>query len=384
MWMENFLIVSVLISLSTWKLACKAHEETTTDSSPECKSVAGVMPDGNQTRELVCLHGLPYSFTEGISGSFGLETVSGLTVLNWRDEEFDAARALGGLPELRRLSILNGNLQRIVTPFPEDARLLEVVEISGTSLRAMPEFTFAGLPELRTLDLRNNALGYLDPDDLIAVPKLRDVYLAGNQWTCNENSVWLVNSSYGSLVERVVDRDEMRCWSPFKGKPLLFVMEVMQRLQDECQQLVVCDCELVYVVNSATLGGGSNGSPMSQQQQTQQQTSPRQHQRQFMAFATVNCSHRGFTDMPAFLPANTTTLHLEGNQISDLTPLKINPVYKSVIDLYLDDNEVECVGLLDGTFWLEHFRLLSLRVCDVRVGECFAAQPNSGKPLSWE
>lgn len=66
----------------------------------------------------------------------------------------------------------------------------------------------------------------------------------------------------------------------------------------------VCECELVYAVNSMSPG-------LQQQQQQQQQ--PRQ--RQFIAFASVNCSHRGFTDMPSFLPANTTTLHLEGNRV---------------------------------------------------------------------
>lgn len=48
-------------------------------------------------------------------------------------------------------------------------------------------------------------------------------------------------------------------------------------------------------------------------------------------------------------------------QISDLTPLKTNPVYKRVLDLYLDDNVVESVTVLDGIDWLEHFRLFSLR-----------------------
>ena len=42
-------------------------------------------------------------------------------------------------------------------------------------------------------------------------------------------------------------------------------------------------------------------------------------------------------------------------------PLKINAAYKRVLELYLDDNVIETVTLLDGAYWLEQFRLLSLR-----------------------
>lgn len=38
-----------------------------------------------------------------------------------------------------------------------------------------------------------------------------------------------------------------------------------------------------------------------------------------------------------------------------------NPVYQSVLDLYIDDNLVESIVELEGTNWLDHFRLLNLR-----------------------
>ncbi|XP_001605552.2 protein singed wings 2 [Nasonia vitripennis] len=294
--------------------------------------------DERDTNELICSLGLPLPWN--VESSI---TVRALTIQNWQSETLDPAAILSKLPFLRRFTIDNGTLSRILTPFPPEARFLETVEITDTALRALPRRAFADLSALRRLDLRNNALVHIDPRDLIDVPTLQDVYLAGNQWSCDdESSSWFANATFGSLVQRIVDREELRCSTPHKGRPLLPVMEVIQRLREECRQLEVCECELVYVVNSA--GPGLQA-----------------RQRQFMAFASVNCSHRGFTDMPAFLPANTTTLHLEGNKISDLTPLKSNPVYKRVLDLYLDNNYVESVALLDGTYWLEQFRLLSLR-----------------------
>lgn len=66
-------------------------------------------------------------------------------------------------------------------------------------------------------------------------------------------------------------------------------------MKEECTK-TVCECELVYVV-------GNGGKHIY---------------KQLMAFASVNCSHRGLTEMPSFLPANTTTLHLSGNKVAIL------------------------------------------------------------------
>lgn len=42
-------------------------------------------------------------------------------------------------------------------------------------------------------------------------------------------------------------------------------------------------------------------------------------------------------------------------------PLTTNPVYKGVIDLYLDGNKIESIVQLEGSSWMDHFRLFSLR-----------------------
>lgn len=47
-----------------------------------------------------------------------------------------------------------------------------------------------------------------------------------------------------------------------------------------------------------------------------------------------------------------------------------NPVYRRVEDLYLDDNIIESVVQLEGSSWVDRFRLLSLRgnkLTDVRI-----------------
>ncbi|XP_014224623.1 protein singed wings 2 isoform X1 [Trichogramma pretiosum] len=309
---------------------CKARFFSSTESNNS-------QDDNNTMSEILCFYGAPNVWWDLQSP----QTIVALIIQDWQDENLDATRLLFTISRLRRFSIENGNLSRILTPFPATAQFLELIEITGTKLGQLTDKTFANLPALRTLDLRNNSIATIDPTDLTKLPQLEYLYLTGNQWRCDLSSSWFGNATFASLVRRIVDREEMRCHEPHKGRPLLPVMEVIQRLEGECRLLVAgCSCELVYVV-----------SPKQ----------PPTRQRQFMAFATVNCSHRGFTDMPAFLPADTTTLHLEGNKISDLTPLKTNPAYRKVVHLYMDNNTVETLAFLDGAYWLETFQVLSLR-----------------------
>lgn len=112
-----------------------------------------------------------------------------------------------------------------------------------------------------------------------------------------------------------------------------------------------------------------------------------------LPLVSVDCRHRGLATLPATLPHNTTTLYAQGNQvtsrlppgggggelwkthhcrrknrssllsqIAELTPLaEGRGNYADVKDVYLDDNAVSSVALLEGTPWLSSFRALSLR-----------------------
>ncbi|XP_035724179.1 protein singed wings 2-like isoform X2 [Vespa mandarinia] len=199
---------------------------------------------------------------------------------------------------------------------------------------------FAGIDDkwkTEIVDLRYNYLKEIDLKGF-NVPTLSQVYLFGNPLKCTENISWILDLRNGSFAEKIVDREKLRCSVPYNGRPLVPVVEIIMTLKDECKR-TLCDCELVYVVGR----GGKRTL------------------KQLMAFTSVNCSYRNLNELPEFLPANTTTLHLNGNKIKDLTPLVKNPVYKQVLDLYLDDNLVESIVQLDGSYWLDHFRLFSLR-----------------------
>lgn len=76
---------------------------------------------------------------------------------------------------------------------------------------------------------------------------------------------------------------------------------------------------------------------------------------------SVDCSYKGFTVFPETLPTKTKTLYLQGNDIGNITPLRTNPLYENILDIYLDYNKITSIEELEGSVWLKHFRVLSLR-----------------------
>lgn len=85
------------------------------------------------------------------------------------------------------------------------------------------------------------------------------------------------------------------------------------------------------------------------------------HQYYLHPVVAVDCSHRNLVGMPSKLPQNTTKLNLTRNNISDLIPLAHNDMYRNVKDIYLDYNGIKSINILEGSYWLHNFRILSLR-----------------------
>ncbi|KAG5308359.1 HFW2 protein, partial [Acromyrmex insinuator] len=293
---------------------------------------ANIHPECNFTenqQRLVCFNGFKDEWRARV------KDVQVLIFCVWPKATFDPQEILRGFIFLRKLIIANSNLTQLSTAFPSEMKFLEKINVTGTKLRLLPNDAFSNLWSLRCLDLRNNALEEISIT-VFDVPTLKDIYLTGNPLRCTEDVAWILDSSEGSAASKVVDKDKLLCATPYDGRPLVPVVKIIVTLKEECKE-TVCDCELIYV------------------------TPPGEFTQRLIVFISVNCSYRGLTEMPEFLPTDTNILHLSGNKIKDLTPLATNPAYKSLLDLYIDDNLVESIARLEGSDWLDHFRRLNLR-----------------------
>ncbi|KAF4523876.1 hypothetical protein B566_EDAN010194 [Ephemera danica] len=283
-----------------------------------------------------------------------------LVICDWIDEVFDPRdlRTQPHLTGLRNLSIhAAGNDtdtdRQFSSVFPAGL-ILESLNISRLGLVNLGP---AGLLDslsatLRSLDASHNHLTTLAPVTFLPLTVLDIALLAGNPWTCGVELTWLVDTP---LTPRLADLQEWTCGpEKYKDKPLLPVLQMIKLLRSQCpsRSPYNCTCELSNVVGSAGGAGPANSVIPAEDEE--------QHG-ELISVIVVNCSARGLYRLPPYLPANTTTLLLSKNMISDVRPLANNRHYKRVQDVFLDHNQVRSIAALEGSEWLSSFRVLSLR-----------------------
>ncbi|XP_063238477.1 protein singed wings 2 isoform X2 [Bacillus rossius redtenbacheri] len=282
---------------------------------------------------LVCSGGIT---SDHLSGSSQLRS---LTLCHWPVPTFDPVVVATLFQQLEELSLVSSGVVRLLNGFPAMPRL-QTLNLSGLHLHRLEDGVFSRLDNLRALDLSGNNLTHLGAEALAGMTSAGRVYLARNPWDCRGDLTWLVDDARNSSVaRRVVDRDKTTCGDPqYRGKPLRPVMAIFKAMDDDCPRGPPsnCSCTVLHIVWEPG-------------------------QRYLVPNIVVNCSHQGLDALPASLPANTTTLHVAGNQIRDVRPLAANPAYRTVVDVYLDGNSVESLEELEGSRWLAQFRALSLR-----------------------
>nr|CAD7457181.1 unnamed protein product [Timema tahoe] len=323
--------LNVLMALVVGTTATRArHSETCLSTVNGSVATCEYTPGA---KSLVCSGGLNRKFS---AGNF---RVRALTLCFWPVSTFDPTMVLTLFPSLHEFTLTLSPVDRLEEDFPETPRL-KVVNMSGLSLSRLSDTAFSRLKNLNVLDLRFNNLTEIHLDMLPDHSSLH-VYLTGNPWSCSRDWTWLADDGgrTSSVASRVVDRDKLTCQGqPYREKPIPLVMALVKSMQAECprQPPFNCSCTLDNVVWDTS-------------------------RLYLVPIITVDCSGLGLTELPGVLPSNTTSLLVKENQISDLRPLVNNEHYRHVADIFLDDNLVESVAVLESSPWLFNFRVFSLR-----------------------
>lgn len=264
-----------------------------------------------------------------------MEDTEELILCGWPDTNFDAPLVLQHFPNIQILRIQHSaNLTYIDNDFPELDHL-ESINISETRLGYTRPTLFSNLRALRTVDLRGNQLDHME-GPLLVRPKFESLYLGGgNPWNCTRNLKWLLNETRAFAV---ADRDQMRCadWK-YRDRPVLTIMHYKLRLREACTthaELRNCSCTISFV---RLMEDGRSLQPLY----------------------AINCSRLHLDRLPAFVPENTTIFHATDNRITDIGPLRTT--YRNVQDVYLDYNHISNLDVLEGDYWLNNFRVFSLK-----------------------
>uniref|UniRef100_A0A182QPU0 SRCR domain-containing protein n=1 Tax=Anopheles farauti TaxID=69004 RepID=A0A182QPU0_9DIPT len=277
----------------------------------------------------VCFRGIEMKrFQAG--GKFNL--TRSLILCDWPMRTFDPLVLRRLAPRIERLAVTGRMLQRLEHDFPAFP-YLRMVNITGTRLNHTSVSAFYELDRLQVLNLRGNELEQIQPYRFRSGHVV--VYLQGNLWNCTNDMIWLLREQ----SRQYVDKPTLVCkdWK-YTGRPVLTAMEYKRVVRESClhEEIWNCSCHVSYLRLS-------------------------DNELSFHPMIMVNCSDRGFYQLPQYLPGNTTVLHIARNRLQSVDSLMTNEHYRSVQDIYLDDNRITSIDSLEDTIWLDNFRILSLR-----------------------
>ncbi|XP_054281108.1 protein singed wings 2 [Macrosteles quadrilineatus] len=318
-----------LLFLTTGWLTCECFPQV-------CQEVKHTTCELKGNVHLVCVGVSPTLHYTDISFS---QNVTNVTLCAWPYGTFKVNKHIGHLIALKHLLLCHSAVQRVESF--SNLQQLESVNLTSLRLRELNGEVFSGLSHLASVDLRNNQLSSLNFSVFARLPALQQIFLIGNNWTCDPGLLWIIANESHSVGSKVRDRDELYCEGKSKTwpKPLVPVMKFIKVMQSQCPP--PCNCSVDHVVRAYTYLVTERGM--------------------LLPHIKVNCNRRNFTSMPTHLPDYTTALYLRGNHLTSVEELVFNPHYQNVREIYLDNNQIKSVNILEGSDWINNFGVLNLR-----------------------
>ncbi|XP_058462373.1 protein singed wings 2 [Malaya genurostris] len=332
-WMSFAIILPTLtaeLPMSLKNLAVENVEITECSDSARAHVSSKSRCSFEQNGKTVCVRGLDSRMNLHNRELFDQTTE--LILCQWPSVSFDPRELLSLVPNVEKFAITGPILWKLKNDFPALPNL-RAINITGTKLNFTKASIFQQLPALRLVNMRGNALVQIVPYQL--QNKHVEIYLQGNPWNCTNDMIWLLEEQSGFYT----DKSSLVCkdWK-YTGRPVTTAMEYKRVLREHCrnEEIQNCTCRISY------LRLCDNG-------------------KSFHPLVTVNCTGKDFYRLPYYLPPNTTVLHMSNNYISDVQQLTTDDSYNQVQDIYLDNNKITSIDILEDSIWLDSFRIFSLR-----------------------
>ncbi|XP_075219594.1 protein singed wings 2 isoform X2 [Lycorma delicatula] len=297
-------------------------------AAAEVKALDDVLCDYNKPNcslnasKLICSQGLHLD-----NYMYSRSDIYDLVLCNWPDDNFNLSVILSIFYNINTITIKKSFISNFYgSNSSQSFNELKKLNISNNNIRNL---SFFNLPLLTSLDISNNLINYFSINYLNMIPKLQNLYLAGNPLNCSSDMQWFLNLKNFSSIDFVDEKHTLCNNDMYKGKPILGIMKLFQKMEMDCP--IMCICTLDKVVGD------------------------------LLPIITVNCDNLGLTRFPEKLPINTTILKMKYNKIESVMPLVTDKQYWNVKDVFLDYNLIDTIDILEGSYWLFNFRVLSLQ-----------------------
>ncbi|KAI8437186.1 hypothetical protein MSG28_010513 [Choristoneura fumiferana] len=283
-----------------------------------------------------------FTLKEGLTVSMN-QNITNLHVLNANIGELDVSQAV--FRRLVSMALTDGNIGKIVGQFPKHSSIA-CLNISNNNLTTakLPSSMrpFAYLFNLTVLDASANNLTEF-PLSLVQSNRKISVDLAGNNYLPCKEFQKAMESNNNSLVT-FLNYNNTYCaldlkFNWFKDVQIVQIehLKVQRELYASCRNIKPLNVNCTCVPDRLELLG-----------------------KDVTYLVAVDCSHRHLKQMPYDLPPNTVKLNVSYNNITSLEAVGDDETYEHLRQLIADYNDIDNIGSLEGTKFIDNFMLFSI------------------------